>query len=30
MKKLRFIDCGANIGQSVEWALTKTIEMKEG
>lgn len=21
MKKLRFIDCGANIGQSVEWAL---------
>ena len=21
MKKLRFIDCGANIGQSIEWAL---------
>jgi len=22
MKKLRFIDCGANIGQTIEWALS--------
>lgn len=30
MKKIRFVDCGANVGQSVEWALDafKNCELK--